>query len=245
MQNSKLIYHYCSLRTAIEFILPDTQLLLNNVGNSNDPRENKSYNFAISSSPPSRVEFNIWEINTKITKEIRKGTKMTCFSTDDGMIKGYGHSRMWALYGDNHKGLCLEIDEEEFLKENAELIKKGHYDKIKYDNLNEIPSEIHSIDYNSLSPTKITKYLEQFKREKINFLFFRKNSEWESEKEKRLLLFSPQQEQEFCSIKKSLKRIIVGVDFNDNYLPSIRNLCPVIEIRKLSYWNCNFSLREI
>ncbi len=41
MQNSKQIYHYCSLRTAIEFILPSTQLLLNTVGNSNDPRETK------------------------------------------------------------------------------------------------------------------------------------------------------------------------------------------------------------
>ncbi len=191
------------------------------------------------------MEFNIWEFNDELSKEIRKGTKMTCFSTDDGNIKGYGHSRMWALYGDNHKGICLEIDEQEFLKENAELIKTGLFDRIKYDNLNENPPINPIIEYDYLKQLGIEKYIEKFKKEQVDFLFFRKNNEWESEKEKRLLLFSSEPNSEYCTIKKSLKKIILGIDFHDNYFPSVLNLCPEIEIKKLTYWNCNFSLKEM
>ncbi|MGM5471429.1 DUF2971 domain-containing protein [Flavobacteriaceae bacterium LMO-SS05] len=245
MKNSNRIYYYCSLKTAIEFILPSNELLLNPVGKSNDPRENKSYSFALQSRKDLEMDFNIWKFNEELSEEIRKGTKMTCFSTDNGIIKGYGHSRMWALYGDNHKGICLEVDEHEFEKENAELVKTGYFERMKYDNLNKTQPECQFIEYDSLRQLGLENYVKNFKNKYVDFLFFRKNSEWESENEKRLILFSSEPNSEYCTIKKSLKRIILGIDFNDNYFPSISNLCPKVEIMKLTYWNCNFSLKKI
>jgi hypothetical protein len=46
------LYHYCKLETAIENILPAKQLLLGPLENTNDPKENRTFQFA-SISPPN------------------------------------------------------------------------------------------------------------------------------------------------------------------------------------------------
>jgi len=52
-------------------------------------------------------------------------------------------------------------------------------------------------------------------------LFFSKRPDWNSEQEWRLLSLHNQQ---MCNIRKSLKSIILGLDFNRDYIPSIKKL---------------------
>lgn len=97
-------------------------------------------------------------VNTNDTSDC----KVLRFSEDDPNYFGYENSRMWASYGGNHKGICLEFDKSEFINEN-----------------------------NSAN--------------------------------------------EFFPIKKSLKNIYLGLDFDENNLQAIIDLCPHVDIHKLKF----------
>lgn len=111
------LYYYCKLSTAIEKILPKKQILLNPAGRTNDPRENKNFVFA-SINMFAGDYFLLKNRDNSISDEIRRDCKMICFSTDYKHFFGYEYSRMWALYGDNHKGICIELNKEKFILEN-------------------------------------------------------------------------------------------------------------------------------
>ncbi|MFL5764924.1 MAG: DUF2971 domain-containing protein [Bacteroidia bacterium] len=231
------IYHYCKLSTAIEHILPNNQLLLSPIKNTNDPRENKSFVFG---AQWWQDDFNIGkmnELNQEISNALRDDCKLMCFSEDYKHFWGYESSRMWAHYGDNHKGLCIELDKEEFLKENAGIIDPKLMRKINYYEFNIREPIIHkTVDHTLLKKMGMQEYLrEVFRPEHLEYLYFTKNKEWESEQELRLLHFSKNKANEYCSIKKSIRNIFLGVDFHDSYLPAITALCPSIDISKLEY----------
>ncbi len=135
---TKTLYHYTSLATAVEFILPSMRLILNPIIKTNDPRENKPFSF--------------------MTFVERKSKNYT---------------------------------QDQILAETINL---------------------HS-----------------------DYLFFSKLSDWESEHEYRLIYFSKTSRDQYCSIRKSLKSIYLGVDFNFNYLPSIDHLTNRIELYKLHF----------
>jgi hypothetical protein len=228
------IYHYCRLSTALEHILPAQRLLLGPLVNTNDPRENKSYIFAGSSTktiPVRRIE----DINKEVSDILRSDCKTICFSKDDKYF-GFEYSRMWAYYSDNHKGLCLELDAKEFLLENEPLINRDLFRKIAYFEFNYQWIEHKVIDHDAIEKMGRERYLREiFRPEHLDYLYFTKNKEWESEQETRLLHYSDKKENEYCSIKKSLRNIFCGVDFNDSYFPAIASVCPHIDITKLRY----------
>lgn len=230
------LYHYCKLSTAIEFILADKKLLLNPIGKTNDPRENKSFVFAGENINSSNY-INLNDFNSEISKEIRDGCKMTCFSKDEHPYFGYELSRMWALYGDNHKGICIEIDKEEFAKENSDKISDGLFRRVNYFHLDIEKPIIHKcIDHTRIDEIGSKRYIhEEFRPANMEYLFFTKNREWESEQEFRLIYFSDRKENEYCSIKNSIMNIYVGVDFIDHYLPALKQYCGGIDIYKLEY----------
>jgi hypothetical protein len=235
METNKL-YHYCKLSTAIEFILPAKQLLLNKLGKTNDPRENKSFVFAglnMDYSDPTRLI----EPNHIISQEIRNGCKILCLCGDRSPYFGYELSRMWALYGENHQGVCIELNKDVFLKENSDKIANGMFQPIKYYKLDVTqPISHRSVDYGRISDIGLQRYIkEEFRPENMEYLFFTKNHEWESEQEYRVLYFSENNGKEFCSISNSIECIHVGVDFNEHYLPALRNHCTNVDIYKLEY----------
>ncbi|MBK3518029.1 DUF2971 domain-containing protein [Carboxylicivirga marina] len=242
MAENNTLYHYCSMQTAIEYILPELRLLLNPMGNTNDPRENKSFSFAISGLGS---EENIWKVNREISDEIRRGCKILCFAQDYNGLKGYEYSRLWALYGQNHKGVCLEINGDDFLLENQDKIDENKFKAIEYENASKT-NRLPNVDYNLIKTLGIGRYVREHLREEyMDYFYFRKNDEWHSENEKRLLHYCYTTDNVYCSIRKSLRRVILGVDFNELYNPSIRSLIPNIEIKKASYWSRRISLGDI
>lgn len=247
MTTDNRIYHYCKLQTAIEFILPPRQLLLSPLINTNDPRENKSFVFAAAYGPGSDFK-DLNENNAEVSKLLRKDCKVMCFSQGHNHFFGYEYSKMWAHYGDGHKGICIQLDKEEFLKENSETISAEYMRKVNYKEFDPTkPHEGHKmVDYNSMKQVGNEQYLkEHFRKMHLDYLYFTKDKEWESEKETRLMHFSEKKENEYCSIQKSLKHIYLGVDFNDNYLPSIIALCPDIPISKLEYTAVRLTAKEM
>jgi len=133
---------------------------------------------------------------------------------------------MWAHYGDNHKGICLEINKELFIKENSKKYDFNLFKEVEYFEFdrNNLP-EHKNIDHSIMNEIGMEKYLkEYFRKEHLDFLFFTKNKEWESESEIRLLHFSDTDDNEYCTINKSLKNIHLGINFNMSNLSCIQDL---------------------
>lgn len=240
------IYYYCGLDTALEFILPDKSLLLSPITKTNDPRENKNLIFGAKYFDPNDIE-DPGKQNEKINKILREDCKVLCFSQDFGQCFGYELSRMWVYYGGKHKGICLLLDKSEFLKENIGIIDTELLREIKYYkfDVNNIPMHKFA-DHSLMKKLGAEKYLRQiFRKKYLDYLFFTKNAEWESECELRLIHFSDKKENEYCSIKNSLKHIYLGVDFHDSYLPSIINLCPDTDISRLKFTDIRLTAHKI
>ncbi|NOS90620.1 MAG: DUF2971 domain-containing protein [Cyclobacteriaceae bacterium] len=172
METSKL-YHYCKLSTAIEHILPTKRLLLNTLGRTNDPREKKSFVFAGSSMNASDLAHPTnW--SSKISGEIRSDCKILCFCGDHSPYFGYELSRMWALYGENHRGVCIELDKGKFLEENQDKILKELFRPITYYTLDVSKPIIHrKIDFDRINKIGLKEYVQnEFRPENIEYLFF-------------------------------------------------------------------------
>ena len=215
-KESKYLYHYTSTEKLIEFILPSLNLKLNFLKNTNDPKEKKmSTRFVI-----ENIEFagEYIELCRHFRDFIDKKYKVCCFSgdylKDSEKYYGYQLVRMWATYGDNHKGVCLVIDKEKFSEEN------------KVDNLNTFLQEINydsSVSNHFFKEGKeLNTNYEQTTKDLITYnlnkIFFSKHHDWITENEIRFVTNS---DRKFCSIENSLQKIVLGMDFNLKYRPSI------------------------
>ena len=239
------IYHYCKLRTAIDYILPTLKLRISPLINTNDPRENKSFIFSGAAGPGIEIG-NIMDRNEEISKILRNDCKVLCFCEDIPYnMFGYELSRMWALYGDNHEGVCLELDREVFAEENK-------IDPMLFKNIQYFQFDINKqfnyklVDYNAMHTHGPEKYLKDvFRHTHLDFLYFTKNKEWDSEYEIRLMHFSTNPTDEFCSIKNSIKNIFVGVSFQEKNLDSLIKACPQVDISKLEFLDARMRPKEI
>jgi hypothetical protein len=231
------LYHYTNLSTAIEYILPNKELLINSIKNTNDPRENKSFGFGkITNDSTKQIEKELSDY--QISERIRKKIKVICFSRDfdykGKLIFGYNNSRMWTQYGGNHKGICIQLDKDKFLEENSG--KKLSIEKVKYFNANQ--SNFPRFDFTELY--KDNSYFDKFITENKDYLFFSKLSDWESEYEVRVFYSGVDDILEYCNISKSISAIYLGINFNDNYLPAIIKF-----IDRDLIWKLNFEFDRL
>ncbi len=231
-KESKFLYHYTSKEKLIEFILPSLNLKLNFLKNTNDPKEKKmSTRFAI-----KNIEFagEYLELGGRLRELIDTKYKVCCFSgdylKDSEKYFGYQLVRMWATYGDNHKGVCLVIDKEKFSKENEVDNINTVLQEINYDASasNQIYKESKDLNTNYDQAT------EDLINYNINTIFFSKHHDWITENEIRFVTNS---DRKFCSIENSLQKIILGMDFNLKYRPSITEQFRErkIEVQRIDY----------
>ena len=133
----KYLYHYTSMDTAINYILYNKTLRFNPLANVNDPMESDPNYWAFSNlekGDKSKV------IHDQVSDYFKNRTKVVCFSLDDQgdwdspefspldfCARGHSKPRMWATYGDDHKGVCLIFDRER-LRQAFErgLNERGH-----------------------------------------------------------------------------------------------------------------------
>lgn len=231
-KESKFLYHYTSKEKLIEFILPSLNLKLNFLKNTNDPKEKKmSTRFAIKNIEFAGESIELWG---RLRDLIDTKYKVCCFSGDylknNEKYFGYQLVRMWATYGDNHKGVCLVIDKEKFSEENKVDNKNTFLQEINYGTSasNIIYKESKNLNTNYNQAT------EDLINYNLNTIFFSKHHDWITENEIRFLTNS---NKKFCSIENSLQKIVLGMDFNLKYRPSIteqfRNR--KIQIQRIDY----------
>lgn len=218
--------HYTKMETAIEDILPKkkNRLLLKELCKTNDPVESKkSFNefIALDENQDLILEYlNKKEKGFLLKKDFERMVKSISFS-EDSTRKAYALPTMWAHYGQNHKGVCLVFDQT--------ILKRLFWTKFK----SKVKPD--KINYGTLELPKLTKEVsvnsEEFFLKHAADLFFKKDSDWESESEYRFVVVNPKKDKDvddgkcyLAGIDQALIAIILTEDFVEYYLPAVEKL---------------------
>lgn len=226
-EDTDTIYHYCSMNTALEYILYDKKLRLSPRKNAVDPIEKNIpelvfYDF----KKPEYVTFfknnnySFQALNLKLNK-IHNQARQVCFcmtkeSSDKNFLSseyGFLKPRMWDQYGDRYKGVCLAFSKKEIDK-NSRIIKRD----IKYLSYSEM-SQIHKkVDLSEFIEIKENDFLERIKAmvDEAENNLFRKHKDYTNENEYRCLQYSLNQ-YEYLDISKSLRGIIISDSYTSDF----------------------------
>lgn len=260
--NIEEVFHYTTLKVVIENILYEKQLRLNLVGLTNDPRENKSWNFPIIFTSyeglPKKGELpkfpvDLMTMSAEASRVFQKEWKILCATCHHSELDlndlqhnhqpfwpGYCKPKMWATYSGNHSGVCLRLATQEI---TSKLHK--HYPPpatvisglVKYDDFNSIAA--FPIDVDKINNENIVHIARDYLFKYNQSFFFSKVSDWQAENEYRWLIHDLSESAIYIPIEGIIKEVICGPDFIPAYLPSLIELCKplAIPISKLGWHN--------
>lgn len=227
----KYLYHYTKLATALEKILNSGTLMFNLFSCSNDPRETKEWisTGCSTGSIDKKVFWETVDIGQKVTNQIKKQSKILCFSLDSDETtsknkhsRGYFKSRMWAQYAENHRGICLVFNREKITEKiNSEFNLNGFLksEKVTYHDKPPVAHDALTFDCNELGGMKEDQLLNIYLEKYASFYFFTKNYDWKDESEYRFVLLNNNPEPEFFYFQDALEAIICGEDLPSVYIP--------------------------
>lgn len=252
------VFHYTSADTAIK-ILGSGSLRLSPYKDTNDPKESKDWHFVTLTNASDFPKGKAVEINSSLNRLIKGHTRLACFTADNaswaaaapndlGSSKGWKHPRMWAQYADYHRGAVIVFDRSKLLQ-NAEMHLKGAsgliFGHVSYLDIEEHSHEQFHVSYDAWILTTPEKYAAFHAIHFTPWLFFAKASDWVQEHEARLIFCGPGNEPVFVPISDAVSDIVLGVDFPESELPSIRAFSTSSAIRLWrAYWHNGRSFLE-
>ena len=227
-------------------------MLINSLLKTNDPRENKNFRFGFfrfsnSEDVPQYKKNSHYE--KLVNALLRRNMKVSCFCTDyilgDNEYAGYNLSRMWATYGQMHRGVCLEIDFEKFSKLNSHLINNNNFKKIHYVEPGN-NSNFPEFDVTYAEQIGVESYIEIFIEKYFDYFYFTKLKDWESEHEMRLLHKGNRKLKEFCNIENCIKSVILGVKATPTTIRKVRHVLPeTSKFQKVEFERDSLILKDI
>lgn len=256
--NAEFVAHYTSLRVACEHILPEGRIRFSPLAELNDPRENKERMIGVGWSgkemPPTNARVVAAD---ELKKAYREHSKVFCGTVDGEnphhltTKRCYGRPRMWAQYGENHRGICLLFDRDlldnairEVVRGDAALYKG----RVEYDDyLKRVSAAVCDLDYDRVSEAGIEVAVKEQVDKYHLALFLRKDSDWIGESEYRWIIHRRELGYEFVRFGDALKSVVLGVDFPDVFVPSIREVVKETPVHHLE-WDAereDFYLRSL
>lgn len=249
------VSHYTSAEVAVNHILPSKSIRFNPLRNTNDPRENKERAITLTSYSLDAEE-NFKKLGSSVRKKapalVLDYSKVACFTQSFhenqknlNTKKTFGRPRMWAQYGENHKGVNFLFDKKKLIKtiqeQFNEVSKEIFFNPVNYDDY--FKSVSRSANYinaeqvleDGLEKT-LVKHIIQFK----DAFYFRKDSDWQGEDEWRSVILKWDKGYEYVNIQESLIAIILGVDFPKSEISSISKLAKQINAKTFKLSWCVF-----
>jgi hypothetical protein len=225
----KEVCHYTRSDTALEYILHNQEIFLDNLNETNDPKETKERTFQFINVPRNKFDV-VGHIHAYGSLKDVKVLCTSCHNHPSWEIMGrendsedyrYGVSRspMWAHYADRYKGVCIIFDGKT-LHENI----CNKIDKMGGNPQTDIRSGFVMYDYDaSIAPSRgnnddVYSLMQDYE---VNFL--RKSPDWKSEHEFRWLVVGNHNSKLLVSIENAIKAVIVGADFHGAYLPLLES----------------------
>lgn len=205
------LYHFTSLDTLLKYILPTKTLKSNSLGKMNDPRESHDWAFGSVNLPLEELFPGYYSDKTHIDCQLKFGRivkdrlQVVCFS--GAQKKGWNNEMMWAHYGDEHKGVCLEFNEEKLIQAIKLSFPNSKFQirDVNYERKRKDKPWVHW-DSGISHDDNLTNFLEVLSRDVI----FSKSHFWKLEDEKRLV-FLNQRESFFIPFGEALTAVHIGL----------------------------------
>lgn len=244
---NKFVYHYCSAHTAQKFILRDWTLQLNTLSATNDPRESKAWEFDLHTAGTTDLgAYDMAKCSAWLSSELKSRTRLVCFVRDQGPLsgdhtedllkRGHARSRMWAQYGDRHRGVCLVFDKQRLIEAaNALRPREIFTGNVTYfDNyiVRELRRHEFMIDVDLLEQLGPRKYAIAHLKEHHRRLYFEKLTDWRDEFEWRIVVIG----NDSGRLKLPLANSVVGIIHGaliDNYVSD--DLIAMTERREIEH----------
>lgn len=251
------LYHYTKICTALEYILPDRQLKIGTFRKTNDPKESKDwkFNFGLGHLDPPIGETT--EAGESISKEIKSKAKVLCFSKDKNFVdvnpldeifsRGFAKPRMWAHYGDGHKGVCLVFNKNILFRQITFQFDDGNADiysgSVTYVNRSiaeDIYRSAYTINYPYFKKVGLEEYVHRHIYTHYPRLFFEKSLDWQDEDEFRWLIVNDSDEDLYLDYGNALEGIVFGEYTAEEDIGAVVKLSKEHGVRfeKMEWKNC-------
>jgi len=226
---SMYLYHYTSMSTA-QKIVQSGALRLGRYRNTNDPKERKAWHFSVGAAvgtvldPSTAQTMSDW-----LSAAIKSTARLACFSKDVGPLagdnvkdinqRGFSRPRMWAQYGDDHKGVCLVFRVQDFLDATRSRFSDTTlrvFDEVQYVDRSVVPNlfspdeQQYTIDLAAFESLGRDQYLLQHVAAHRHRLFFEKMTDWANEREWRYVAFDRDPGEVYVPFQDALAGIIFG-----------------------------------
>ena len=238
------LFHFTWKDTALEYILFNKYLWFGEFLGTNDLQEYKyKLTGVIGSGCEERHYQKIEEATLLIDKILREKSKFILFCQNDIIddnLQSHGvlKSRMWAQYGENHKGICIVVSKTKLIAQLAKALEVDYqlyFGKIRYEELalsRNVPwldidgPELDELTSSDVAINFVTKHIDE--------LLFRKQPDYKDETEFRFLLTPKHLEHVSVPIHVDLLQcvhsIILGDAFPKVYKPTIFQLGQELKI---------------
>lgn len=226
------VYHYTSMKTALEFILPSGEIRFSPFNIVNDPRESKSWRFSVYSNNDNDLCINDFrEINIKSTEYLKIKSKVLCLVRDepknldkiDSLYRrGFSKPRMWAQYSDDHSGVCIVLDKERLKSIITSTFRnkgKLYFGNIEYENFFSQIGEIKAfqLNYQDIIKNSLENVIDNMIVNYHKNYFFTKCEDWSTENEWRAVAICNENGYEYVPIKEAICGLVLGVNYSPVY----------------------------
>jgi hypothetical protein len=223
--NSTIVAHYTKKDTFLEYIFPTLKLKLGRLSKTNDPRETKEWSFpSIEVETTEDANALRLQANQHLNALLRDRSYVACGTRNrDGKLDSYLRPRMWAQYGDNHRGVCLLINAEALNSELKGQVTDGdefYSTPVGYSDSFPFDAPV------KLNAKPIQEGVEEFLENDNHKRYFllHKHPDWEHETEHRWIIIAQDNKMDarFASLDNALLGIVVGVDWPEVYTPLLK-----------------------
>lgn len=218
------LYHYTKAETA-RLILESGVLRMGPYSGTNDPRESRLWYPGLMGD----VDFSHDDFQGLIAdfnEATRARIKLSCLSVDGPPShpihgvhanRGFARPRMWAQYGDSHRGVCLIFRKAELDRAFRDLIQGERYawsGRVDYSGArlgdNRGVFILNASDVRSLGARQASL---NFVEENRDTMLFSKNPDWMTEAEFRYVLMSDH-EFESLVVAAGIAGVVCGLDIS-------------------------------
>lgn len=211
--HERYVYHYTKARTALDYILRNNTLRLNLFTRTNDPRESRRWQFNIGSlsnqGHPLMDRYDTTRLSKWLGGTLQRSARVACFCNDSPPLtgdhladvnrRGFARPRMWAQYGENHRGVCLVFDRAKLVEAMTAAFRAKaesvilFWAPVEYRNHRQVPP-LHehefSVTAEDLAQLGKDRYPWKHLRRYWRRLFFEKAEDWSAEREWRAVGFT-------------------------------------------------------
>lgn len=228
------VYHYTTLQTAIEHVLPSGTLRMSPLQGVNDPRESKRWIF-VTPGETDWLDMKDWHAINQASEVIKSRIKAFCAVSDrypqsfaeSRHSRGHIRPRMWAQYGGNHTGVCLVFERQALHAAVAAMTAAVERQvlyaaAVRYRDDYDFQSPGFTLNLDKVKTSSLEAVISQMIDEHYLDYFFTKGSDWAGENEWRWILRGTIEGPEFFQMKDALRGIVLGCDFPEPYVPAVR-----------------------